>query len=123
MTDHRQQAIPGTASMNIAIASPHRTEWGTHIGSNGFEDGFTKREAACAIPDQWGENIAFLKVNADRDAKGLLSAAEENATMDFSGAVQARKFIVEQPCQQHEAVGSQSFVPWNGAFVLDRWCR
>jgi len=52
-------------------------------------------------------SVAFLQRQAERGAQGLLAATEENAAVNFPGAVKRGKFVVQQSRPQHETAGGQ----------------
>jgi hypothetical protein len=105
VADHRQITFLWPTAMNVAVAPAHRAERRAEISANGVNDGFAKSQSAGGIADEWRKHISFIEVNADGGAQGFLTATEENAAVDFAGAVKRGEFVIQQPRPQHEAVG------------------
>src|SRR6185312_12006860 len=97
MTDHRQDAVFGAATMDIAIASAHGPERRTEISADRIQYGLAKSEPAGSVADQRRKNVAFAQSQADRNTKSFLSAAEEYPSGDLSRAEEAGEFVVENP--------------------------
>src|ERR1700722_3957756 len=97
--------------MDVAIAPAHGAERRPHISADGIENGFAKSEPSGGIADKRRKDVAFLEGNTEGGTEGFLAASEENATVDFTGAIKRGKFIVEHTRQQHETKRRQINVP------------
>ena len=90
--------------MDIAVASAHRAERGAEISADGVDYAFAKSQSAGGVADEWREDVGFIEMNADGGAQSFLTATEENAAVDFAGAVKRGEFVIQQPRPQHKAV-------------------
>src|ERR1041384_4208848 len=104
MADHWQQTFPWFATVHIPIPPAHGTERRAEVGSRRFEHGFTEGQASGLVPDQWSKYIqTFAQRYSTGRAERFLAAAKKNASMNFTGAIKTRKFIVQGASQQHPA--------------------
>src|SRR5437773_11523877 len=103
MADHGKESLPGTAAMDVAIASAHRSQGRSEIGANRVQDRFAESQPAGLVANKGSEDVSFAQRKADGHAQRLLSASEKNAAMNLAGAVEANELIVQRPCQQHPA--------------------
>ena len=107
MANHGQITVARPAPMDIAVATAHGAEGRTKIGTYGVQDGVTESQATRGIPDQGRKNVSFMKGDAEGGAEGLLTAAQKDAAVDFSGAVQRCKLVIQKSCAQHETIGGE----------------
>ena len=114
MADHRQITFLGPAAMNVAVAPAHRAQRRTQIRPHGVQHRFAKRQPPGRVANQRREHIALFQRQADGHAQGLLPAANENAAMNFAGAVEAGEFVVQHARQQHETISGEMRVAQRG---------
>ena len=107
MADHGQITFPGFAAVHVAVAAAHRSQRRAEIGAGGVPDGLAEGQPPRRIADQRREHVALLQRDAGRRAQGFLAASEEDAAVDSAGTPKRREFVIQQPRQQHEAVGDQ----------------
>src|SRR5436309_521018 len=103
MADHRQLVIERTAPMNVAVASPHWTQFRTEIRARDIDERFAKSRAARLIANQWCEDVAFTFVqkHSAGGAHRFLAAPEINAAYDHAAAIHGGEFVLENSRQQH----------------------
>jgi hypothetical protein len=105
VADHGQYALGNPAAVNVAVAGAHGTERGTEKGAESLKGRFAEGQPPRRVPDQGREDIPGPQVQPGRRAECLLPAAQEASTVDLPAAVQAGVFVIQNPGQQHHAMG------------------
>ncbi len=84
MADHRQDALPRAAAVDIAIAPQHRPETRAHVGAGAIEERFTESETPGLVADERSEDVAFAQGHARGGAERFLPLAEEDPAGDLA---------------------------------------
>ena len=87
--------------MNVAVASAHRAEPGSEVGSDCVENRLAESQSSRHVPDERGINIPFAQIQAASGAESLLPSPQINAADDPTGPVEAGKLILHQPSPEH----------------------
>src|SRR6476646_2012272 len=105
MADHRQLAVAWFATVNVAIASSHRSRARTKIGACDIDQRFAKGRAAGLVTNERREDVAFLQEDPASDADCFLAFADVDAPCNPTAAIHAGQFFFECSRQQHPAKG------------------
>src|SRR5205823_2844754 len=103
MTDHGQLAVARATTVNVAVASSHRSGSRTKIGARDIDQRFAKGRATGLVANEGREDVPFLQKNSASDADRLLAFANINATGDPATAIHTGEFLFEHSGQQHPA--------------------
>src|ERR1043166_1735842 len=124
MADHRELVFKRPAAMNVPVAAAHWTFHGTEISSNRVEQRFAKCGPSGLVANQRPKHVALVLVqkHSARRAHCFLTRAKINAADDHAAAVQASKFILENPRQEHPTEGFEITLV-NGRLLRRRFFR
>src|SRR3954469_18695979 len=99
MADHRQLVLLRAASMNVAVATAHRSLSRSKISSGNVDQRFAKRRTPGLIANQGREDVALLQKHSTRSADRFLSATEIHTAGDHSAAIETGQLIFEHARQ------------------------
>ena len=122
MADHGQLPLPRFTTVNVAIATPHRSGASPNIRACDIDQRFAEGGASSLVADQRGKDVALLQRNTAGYADGLLAYADINATRNATPAIHAGEFFLKRAGQKHPAKRLEVFlVDWRfgwGFFLL-----
>src|SRR5262245_21574691 len=114
MADHGQLPGLGAATVDISIATAHRSLARAEIGARHVQEWLAKRRAPLLIADERRKDIALLQKQTARRAHRLLSAPDVNAACDQAAAIETSQLFFENPRLQHPAKRFQVALVWQG---------
>ncbi len=110
MADHRVVALTRTATVNIPIAPAHGTKLGAEISPQRVENGVPKSHAPRLVADERRKKISLVKMESHGNAQRFLALAEENATRNQPGAIEAGQLFLQDPRLKHDAECLEVFI-------------
>ena len=105
MADHGIITLARPAPVDIPVPSTHRTKLRSEVGSQRIKNRIPKSHPSGLIPDQRSKDVAFPKVQSDRDAQGFLAPSEKHATFNHSSPIEAGQLLLQHAGEEHHAVG------------------
>ncbi len=95
VTDHGQQALFGSAAVDVAITPTHGARDCPEVGPHTVENVFAIGDAASLVADQRAINVlTLLKLNAQRGTEGLLALPKINAANDAAaGSIKGAELL------------------------------
>jgi hypothetical protein len=113
MADHRELAVPGFTTVNVAIAAPHRSGSRSEVSASDIDERLAKGRTSGLIADQWGKNVTFLQKDTASHADRFLALTDVNSTGDPTTAIHAGELLLKSTRQEHPAKRLEVlFVDW-----------
>src|SRR5262249_45129867 len=103
MTDHRQLVVAGMTSMNVAVASAHRTQTRAKIRARDVKQRFAECRSTCLIANQRREDVAVLQKQTARHADCLLAFTDIDSAGDQAAAIEANQLFLKRAREKHPA--------------------
>src|SRR5260221_802200 len=98
MADHRVNTFVGTSTVDVSIASSHRSRFLTQIRTQDIEQRLTEGEPSSLVSYQRSKNVAGSQHGGNRHAYCLLTCAQVAASGNFSGVPKGSNFIFDSSC-------------------------